>query len=54
VCLLATSDTWWFEVLNGFLGKRAVTEKVRILGGTASEIYNLLDQPPEFIGRIEV
>lgn len=41
VCLLATSYTRWFEVLNGFLGRLAVTEKERILGGTASEVYNL-------------
>ena len=41
VCLLATSYSWWFEVLNGFLAELTVTERARILGGTASEIYNL-------------
>jgi L-fuconolactonase len=41
VCLLATSYIGWFEVLNDFLGKLAVTERERIFGGTASEVYGL-------------
>lgn len=41
VCLLATSYSGWFEVLNAFLGDLAVPERERILGGTASEVYGL-------------
>lgn len=41
VCLLATSYSGWFDVLNVFLEKLAGTERERILGGTASEVYRL-------------
>jgi L-fucono-1,5-lactonase len=41
VCLLATSYTRWFEVLNGLLEKLTVAERERILGGTAKEVYGL-------------
>jgi L-fuconolactonase len=41
VCLLATSYSGWFETLAAFLGKLAVAETERILGGTASEVYRL-------------
>ena len=41
VCLLATSYSGWFEVLNAFLAKLTVAEKERILGGTATEVYRL-------------
>jgi len=41
VCLLATSYVHWFEVLNGLLHRLSMPEKDRILGGTASEVYQL-------------
>ena len=41
VCLLATSYSGWFDVLNAFLGKLAGSERERILGGTAREVYRL-------------
>jgi len=41
VCLLATSYSGWFDVLNAFVEKLAGTERERILGGTAREVYRL-------------
>jgi len=41
VCLLATSYTRWFEVLNIFLKDLSATEREQILGGTACGVYNL-------------
>ena len=41
VCLLAVSYSAWFAVLNTFLEKLTPTERERILGGTATDVYSL-------------
>jgi L-fuconolactonase len=41
VCLLAVSYSDWYNLLNSFLEKLTVSEREKILGGTASEVYRL-------------
>ena len=41
VCLLAVSYSGWYNLLNSFLEKLTVSEREKILGGTASEVYRL-------------
>ena len=41
VCLLATSYPGWFNALNTFLEKLTVSERERVQGATATEVYGL-------------
>jgi L-fuconolactonase len=43
VCLLATSYGKWFETVDRLIVSLSATEKMRILGGTATEVYRLHD-----------
>jgi len=41
VCLLATNYGEWFETVDRLIVSLSATEKTRILGGTATEVYRL-------------
>lgn len=41
VCLLATSYSGWYSVLQEFLGNLTKSEQELILGGVATEVYSL-------------
>jgi L-fucono-1,5-lactonase len=43
VCLLATTYGKWFETVDRLIVSLSATEKARILGGTATEVYRLHD-----------
>ena len=43
VCLLATTYARWYEAVSHLIGSLSATEKERILGGTATEVYRLHD-----------
>jgi len=43
VCLLATNYSEWFDTVGRLIGSLSATEKERILGGTAIEVYRLHD-----------
>jgi len=43
VCLLATTYGEWFDTVGRLIGSLSATEKERILGGTAIEVYRLHD-----------
>jgi len=43
VCLLATTYGKWFETIDHLIDPMSATEKERILGGTAIEVYRLHD-----------
>ena len=43
VCLLATPYGEWFEAVDRLIISLSATEKARILGGTATEVYRLHD-----------
>jgi L-fuconolactonase len=41
VCLVASGYKQWFDVLHGYFAAFSETERVRIFGGTAIEVYGL-------------
>jgi len=43
VCLLATTYGEWFKTVDRLILSLSATEKARILGGTATEVYRLHD-----------
>lgn len=43
VCLVATTYRRWFESFNRLIGQLSATEKDRVLGATAIEVYHLQD-----------
>ncbi len=43
VCLVATTYQRWFETFTRLISQLSVTEKGRIMGGTAMEVYHLQD-----------
>jgi L-fuconolactonase len=43
VCLLATTYAKWFQTVEHLIGALSATEKERIWGGTAIEVYQLHD-----------
>jgi len=43
VCLLATTYARWYEAVSHLIGSLSATEKERILGGAATEVYRLHD-----------
>jgi L-fuconolactonase len=44
VCLLATTYGKWFEAVDRLILSLSASEKARILGGTATEVYRLHDE----------
>jgi L-fuconolactonase len=41
VCLVASGYAQWFEVLRAYFAGFSETERARVFGGTAMEVYGL-------------
>ena len=41
VCLVASTYAYWAEIVEGWTSALSITERERIFGGTASEVYRL-------------